>query len=833
MSLREDPSPQPLVEPLTRREREILGLLAEGLAAAEIADRLTLALSSVKWYVQQAYGKLGVNNKKQALARAAELGLLGTSRDQHDAAPRQTTEPAPRHNLPLEVTRFFGREVEIEHLRASLRENRLVTLVGSGGVGKTRLSLRAAESLVDDFRDGVWLIELAPLTDPAIVPHLVAAVLGIQEQPGQPMLETVARYLRGRHLLLLLDNGEHLLAACAQLADRILRTCPRVTVLASSREPLGVPGEAVFSVPSLTFPGEGQGMSLEQLADFPAVRLFVDRARLVRPDFQIRPDNAAALVRICQRLDGIPLALELAAARLRLLDSHTLAARLDDAFAVLTGGSRTALPRQQTLRATLDWSYRLLNDEERLLLQRLAVFAGGCTLEAAEAICSGDGLVAGQVLDRLAALVDKSMVNAERKPGEDTRYHLLETVRQYAREKLNDAGESPRLHSRHLDYYRSFAEGQFPKMELSQLPPWSDPIRNLEAPNFRQALQWSFGGQGQPEGGVRLLVAIGPHSWAAPAEAMAWHRRAVAACEAHPEIPALLYAKELECASIEATRDEPPTSLAWATRAVEISRQLGNAGRETLMWNLYQLSNVLMGSFEENEQALGPHEEAEAILRSLGPDHYERQEGLRVQGHFAVRRAELATRRGQYAEAKVHAAETVRLFEAGGSPLFAWWGHYRMGEACARLGEYPAARECFLALKDSGFNMLCLLWLARVDAYSGELARGQNYCRELIVEAEADQNGNMLATGFGTLAIIFAKQSRALQTAHLSGAAAAMYARQKRPPWEDSSLDTLLPGWREGPDAAAIQQAYDAGQAMTSGEAVAYALADAEDEVSR
>jgi predicted ATPase/DNA-binding CsgD family transcriptional regulator len=819
-------SVEPLLETLTRREHEILGLLAEGLTAAEIAGKLTLATSSVKWYVQQVYGKLGVNNKRQALTRAGELGLLGTSRDQPDAAPRETAEPAPRHNLPLEVTRFFGRETEIAQLQASLLVNRLVTLVGSGGVGKSRLSLRAAEALVDGYRDGVWLVELAPLTNPAVVPQQVAATLGVQEERGHPILETLTRHLRGRHLLLLLDNCEHLLAACAQFADRILRTCPRVSVLASSREPLGVPGESVFSVPSLAFPAEGHGLSQEQLGDFPAVRLFVDRARLVRPDYQVDNRNAVALVSICQRLDGIPLALELAAARLRLLDTATLSQRLDDAFAVLTGGSRMALPRQQTLRATLDWSYHLLNDDERLLLQRLAVFVGGCTLAAAEAVCSGSGLETSRVLDRLAALVDKSMVSADRKAGQETRYSLLETVRQYAREKLNDSGDSHRMHSRHLDFYRSFAETHYPKLQTSARPGWL-PRLVIEEANFRQALRWSFGGQSQPEAGIRLLVGIGTFAWSSAEEGFDWNKRAVAVCESLADFPTVLKAKLLEVAASYASRDDPPTALAWATKAVEASRQLGEVGRETLMWNLMRLSDILTGSFEENEQGLGPHEEAEAILTSLGPDYYKREEGQRVSAYFAVRRAELANRLGRYADAKVHAYESIRLYEASGSP-WAWVAHVRLGEACAHLGEYQVARDCFLRLLtvEDAYHLHVLLWLARVDAYSGELARGLNYCRELIIEADSEHGRNMIATGFGTMAIISAKLGQPVRTARLAGASAVMYARQQRPPWEDSSLDTILPTWRDGPEAEVIQQAYDAGQAMSSDEAVAYALGD-------
>jgi len=356
----------PLAEPLTRREREILALLAQGLTAPEIAERLTVAVSSVKTHLQHLYGKLGVNSKRQATARARELGLLEVPAAPAPISPVAAAIPLPpprpvrKHNLPVHVTRFFGRENEIAGLKQRLADHRLVTLTGSGGVGKTRLSLQAAGEILDDFSGGVWLVELAPLTDPLLVAQHVASVLGVSENPERSVLESLKLFLHDRQVLLVLDNCEHLLEACAQLAEALLHASPTLKILASSREPLGIAGEAVNSVPSLPFPNPDHLPPIEQLDNYTAIRLFVDRARLVLPDYQVADHNAAALARICQRLDGIPLAIELAAARVNVLSAVNLAERLDHAFRVLTGGSRTALPRQQTLRATLDWSYELL-----------------------------------------------------------------------------------------------------------------------------------------------------------------------------------------------------------------------------------------------------------------------------------------------------------------------------------------------------------------------------------------------------------------------------------------------------------------------------------------
>ncbi len=295
------------------------------------------------------------------------------------------------NNLPLQVTSFVGREKELTAVEALVRKNRLVTFTGSGGTGKTRLSLQAAADLLADFEDGAWLVELAPLTEPELVPQTVAAALRVREEPGRSLSETLVSHLKDKHLLLLLDNCEHLLDAAARLVDSLGRSCPKVHVIATSREPLAIQGEQVYRVPSLSTPDPKKKESLEVLNQYEAVRLFIDRAVLAQPAFQVTNENAPAVAQICHRLDGIPLALELAAARVRAMPVETIASRLDDRFRLLTGGSRTALPRQQTLRAAIDWSYGLLDEKEKTLLRRLSVFAGGWTLEAAEKVCADEG----------------------------------------------------------------------------------------------------------------------------------------------------------------------------------------------------------------------------------------------------------------------------------------------------------------------------------------------------------------------------------------------------------------------------------------------------------
>src|SRR5262249_13891005 len=340
---------------------------------------------------------------------------------------------------------------ELAEVRRLLDTARLLPLTGSGGAGKTRLALHVAGDLLARFPEGVWLVELAGLTDPALVPQAVAATLRVREQPNRPVRDTLADYLRPRQLLLLLDNCEHLVQACAALAAELLHAAPGLHVLATSREPLGIVGERAWRVPSLTLPDPRRLPPLDQVAEDEAVRLFLDRAVAVLPTFALTPHNAPAVAQVCHRLDGIPLAIELAAARVKVLSVEEITARLVDRFHLLTGGSRTALPRHQTLRAAMDWSHDLLVEPERLVLRRLGVFAGEFTLEAAEGVC-GD-----QVLDVLTQLVDKSLVVAEECEGLAS-YRLLETVRQYAVEKLAEAGEATALRVRHRDWYLDWAE---------------------------------------------------------------------------------------------------------------------------------------------------------------------------------------------------------------------------------------------------------------------------------------------------------------------------------------------------------------------------------------
>jgi predicted ATPase/DNA-binding SARP family transcriptional activator len=400
----------------------------------------------------------------------------------------------PYHNLPASVTTFVGREQELIEVQERLASGRLLTLTGVGGCGKTRLALEAARLVLDRYSDGVWLVELASLADARLVPHSVAAVVGVRETAGQSITDALVARLGARCLLLVLDNCEHLLDACARLIDALLRFCPEIDVLATSREVLGLTGEIAWRVPSLAVPDLRRLPALVELQHNPAVRLFVERAVAAEPRFRLTERNAPAVAQICVRLDGIPLALELGAARVAALSADQLAARLDQRFRLLTGGSRAALPRQQTLRATLSWSYGLLGEPEQYLFKRLSVFAGGWTLEAAETVCSAEELPREDVLDLLGRLVSKSLVATEESAEGTKRYQLLETVREYAREQLLARGEGEAVQQRHANYYLEFVEALDPEqlVRASALGINALTIDQLEREqdNLRASLRW-------------------------------------------------------------------------------------------------------------------------------------------------------------------------------------------------------------------------------------------------------------------------------------------------------------------------------------------------------
>jgi predicted ATPase/DNA-binding winged helix-turn-helix (wHTH) protein len=422
-------------------------------------------------------------------------------------ASADSVQNVRRHNLPAELTSFVGRRKELTELRRLLTGSRLLSLTGDGGVGKTRLAVRLVSELGREASEGVWLIDLAPLTTPALIAQTIATLIGVRESAYRSVREALVEYVRHREVLLILDTCEHLIDACAELVEVLLREAPRLRIVATSREALGVPGEAVFRVPSLSVPSTSAPLSADALRASEATQLFVERATAIDPGFTPSAANAGSIVRICHRLDGIPLPIELAAARVVMLSPEQIEARLHDRFRLLTGGTRTAIARQRTLEATVDWSYQLLSDVERTLFGRLSVFPASWTLDAAESVCAGDGIDVSDVLDLLSRLVSKSLVTIEADMVAERRYRFLETVRQYARERLMQSGTSDRVRDRHFEFYFNEFRGAMPILRHHDQVACLRRLR-VEQENIRSALEWGLSSPPYMEQGLELAGAL-------------------------------------------------------------------------------------------------------------------------------------------------------------------------------------------------------------------------------------------------------------------------------------------------------------------------------------
>ena len=463
-------------------------------------------------------------------------------------------------HLPTQLTSFVGRDEQLTQVRELLTQNRLVTLTGAGGVGKTRMAIQVAGQIVNEFADGIWYVDLAPITDPDLVPLTTARALSLPDQPGRSTMDTLSRFVADRQMLVVLDNCEHLLDASAALVNALLATAAGLTLLTTSREPIGVAGELSWRVPSLP------------LAD-KAIELFIDRAYRARSDFTAGEENAATVTEICRRLDGVPLAIELAAARVRALSLAEILASLHDRFRLLTGGARTAVRRQQTLRASVDWSHALLTEPERVLFRRLAAFMGGFDLAGAQNVCGGGDVERYQVLDQLALLVDKSLVVAD-ESGSRTRYRLLETMRQYALEKLGESGEADAVRSRHRDYYTAMAA-------LLDAPAGGDYEQRVEEAeteidNLRAAFAWSRENS-DFELALALACSLQP-LWQARGhlrEGLAWYDNSLTDGNArHAEVPATVRARALADRAVLATWMGESDTLAQAEQGLAIARDV-------------------------------------------------------------------------------------------------------------------------------------------------------------------------------------------------------------------------------------------------------------------
>jgi len=635
--------------------------------------------------------------------------------------PAKGAPSASWHNLPTARTSFVGREKEIEEVERLLSTTRLLTLSGAGGSGKTRLALEVARELVGSYLDGAWLVELASLAEGALVPQAVAEVMEVPEQPNRPLTDVLVDALSSRKLLLVLDNCEHLIDAASRLVDTLLDSCPHLRVLATSREALGVTGEVVRPVPPLAVPGTRHPLTVEELERYESARLFTERALQRWSGFALTSENAWNVAEICRRLDGIPLAIELAAARAGVLSVEQIARRLDDCFQLLSAGSRTALPRHRTLQATIGWSHGLLSEDERRLFRRLSVFAGGFTLGAAEAVCSGENLEEDEVLGLLAHLVDKSLLVVRERGGEMC-YQLLETVRQYGWEKLEESGETEAARRAHANFFLTWAEEIGPKIELkiktADRRPWLERLE-IEHDNLRAALRWAVD-TGEAKRGLRPAGALFWfwHMRGYLSEGRGWFERALAQVPARTaaRAKALYYSGYLAW-----IQGDYPVARSQLQESVEIWRKL--EGRRGALAHALWLLGLVMLAQGEITAARSLAEESVEMFRTIGGDDFGLSMSLAILGIVVVNQ-------GDCTLATSLLEESAAVARKMGDDWFLSLPIRYLGAAAFRQGDYDRAavllKESLVLLWESGekwYISRSIECLATVDAMRGDHVR--------------------------------------------------------------------------------------------------------------
>jgi predicted ATPase/class 3 adenylate cyclase len=767
--------------------------------------------------------------------------------------PLKTLDAFP-NNLPVQLTTFIGREKEIDEIKWGLTAHRLVTLTGSGGTGKTRLSLQVAADMIEKFNHGIWFVELAPLTDPELIAHTILSTIGIVEQRGKKPFDVLKEYLQERQILILLDNCEHLIDACARLVNELLSAAPRLKILASSREALGVSGEVSYPVPSLELPDIKHLPLIEQLSQYEAVRLFIDRALLVAPHFAVDKENAPSIAQICYRLDGIPLAIELAAARVKVLSVEQISLRLNDRFRLLTGGSRTALPRQQTLRALIDWSYDLLTEDERLLLRRLSVFAGGWTLEAAEEVCTGEGLEVYDVLELLTQLVNKSLVVlVDHTQSGETRYRMLETIRQYAQEKLLKAGGSENIHDTHLAYFVKLAKQAEPELYRSNQVFWLNRLED-ELDNLRLALDWSL--EKSVKSGLELIT-VPVFFWEIRTNIQEWERRLAKFLERYKEADSLRTHALIIYAHILGMTNGLKKAESLANQSLALSRTISDRYMEA--YSLWGLGSILtlQGNLEEGI----PHvEQSLAIYRSIGdplgqsiaarwlslktndPEH---SRSLLLESLKLSR--ELGNISGIAVCLNLLADKAIRMRDF--SSAAAWLEeskrlHHQLGDQTSEAGVFENYGKIFYWQGDYSQSCACYeeaiklyekvgilpSWVQAHLAYT-ELRLGNSIkARELLKGCIRQFRKANMETGLifviEGLASLDTRQGRLERAACLFSCADAHRSRggDLRPPVEQGSVERDLDTIHSQLDETVFDQAWEQGAVMTLDQALAVAL---------
>lgn len=803
-------------------------ILVSDAVQSLVRDRLALGITLLD---------LGERRLKD-LTRAEHVYQVVSPDLPSDFPPLRTLDTLP-NNLPIQLTSFIGREKEIAEVKRWLETSRLVTLTGAGGCGKTRLATQVAADLLESFDDGAWFVELAPLADPALVVQVVATTFGLQEGTGRSLETALKDYLREKNLLLVLDNCEHLIQACAQFASMFLNASPHLKILATSREALGVAGETVYRVPSLAVPDPQHLPPIEALSQYDAVRLFIDRAISVHSTFTVNNHNAPAVAQICHRLGGIPLAIELAAARVKIFSAEEIEARLDDRFRLLTGGSRTAMPRQQTLRALIDWSYDLLSEPERVLLSRLSVFAGGWTFDAAETVCSlqnaegSDGnqptanhLLPTDILDLLSHLIDKSLVLAEEQDGA-TRYRMLETIRQYAREKLFELGEGEQVRERHLEFFAKFAEEADAKLNGADQVVWLNRLES-EHDNLRAALQWSIESQGLDrtnwDWGLRLAGALGQfwHKHSHWSEGRRWLKETL---NTSKDASSSVRANVLNEAGYFAMwQNDHKEAWTFFEQSLALYREQNDKG------NIAQVLFRLGISLEDQGdyvRAIQTVEESLNLRQQIGD-----KSGVSYSLHLL---GEIARDQGNYSRARQFLEKSLALSRELADKWEIGLNLGTLAEIALRQGEYELAstlcEESLALWRELGDKRMLgvsthKLGLAACGKGDQTLARDllQKALR-LLLELRDRYKITQILEG---LAKIASAEGNAERAARILGAAEALRqaANLPLPPSERTDYEHDITALRAKLDEAAFSNVWAEGRAMTMEQAVEYALAE-------
>jgi predicted ATPase/class 3 adenylate cyclase len=723
--------------------------------------------------------------------------------------PIKTLDTFP-NNLPVQLTSFIGREKELGEIKNLLNSARLVTLTGSGGTGKTRLALEVSAQELSRYPQGVWLIELAPLTEASQIIPAMAQVFGLQELPMTPLASQVVDYLRDKKVLLILDNCEHLTEVCARLADELLHQCARLKIIASSREALGIAGEMGYRTPSL--------------AETESMQLFVERARAANSRFNLTESNTSSIAQICSRLDGIPLAIELAAARVKLLSPEQIARRLDDRFRLLVGGSRTALPRQQTLRALIDWSYDLLSQEEKHLMEYAAVFIGGWTLEALEAVA--DDLNA---MEHLEQLVNKSLVVTEERESE-MRYAMLETIRQYAYEKLFNSGQAAQAHDRHFVYFDSLSELAWDKAHSSDLVVWG---LEDEIDNFRTALEWGL------EHHLEEIVHLAANTallvgWLGnQTDARVYVKSALQASDRLSDSlspvtgEALLLRQRLRaralyiCANTEMGPGDNQYALLTLKEAISLSRQTGDKSMLGTSLEMYAIVTSYVGLNDGPAAA----EEGLAILREI-------DDKLGITVAYLVM-ARIAMERGNLTERQNYMDKALRGLQGSNSSYLAAMSMMALGMTERLLGRYESARDYFEAglvlfrrMHNKHFVNVMMSELGHIARLTGDFTRAIESYKQTIVHWQELGSRPAVAHQLECFAMIAVAQKQPQRAARLFGSAEVL--REKigslMKDYERTEYDPALAQLHSLLGEAYLNALWADGRKMTMDQAIQLAL---------